>query len=231
MGRPFRRAFAPLVIAVCGGALLGLAACGGGGEDEKAVKANVARFFASDPRGCTLETERMVRNTQDVATTDAAIASCRRREQQRQSGADAGTPFAPSRGAAVADVSVDGAKATAVATLQGGDLNGQKLDVGLVKQGDVWKIDRIDGLKIDARLRAKYDSAFTPNVRTALKGKIPDDQVEATVTCIVQHFTASVPNDRLADQYEGKLAPGTLSKAGEEAAQACLATSSQNTQS
>ena len=44
-------------------------------------------------------------------------------------------------------------------------------------------------------------------------------------------FAASVPNERLADQYEGKLAPGTLSKAGEEAAQACLATSSQNTQS
>jgi hypothetical protein len=211
--------------------LLVLAACGGGGEDAKAVKANVERFFASDPRGCTLETERMVRNTQDSATTDEAIASCRRREQQRQSGGDAGTPFAPSRRAAVSAVSVDGPKATAKATLQGGDLDGQKLDVGLVKQGDVWKIDRIDGLRIDARLRAKYDSAFAPNVRTALKGKIPDDQVEATVGCIVQRFAGSVPNDRLADQYEGKLAPGTLSKAGEEAAQACLATSSQNSQS
>jgi hypothetical protein len=221
-----------LGVAACGGGLLlALAACGGGGEDAKAVKANVERFFASDPRGCTLETERMVRNTQDSATTDEAIASCRRREQQRQSGGDAVTPFAPSRGAAVSGVEIDGAKATARATLQGGDLNGQQLDVGLIKQGDVWKIDRIDGLKIDARLRAKYDSAFGPNVRTALKGKIPDDQVEATVACIVQRFAASVPNDRLADQYEGKLVPGTLSKAGEEAAQACLATSSQNTQS
>ena len=211
--------------------LLALAACGGGGEDAKAVKANVERFFASDPRGCTVETQRMVRNTQDSATTDEAIASCRRREQQRQSGRQAGTPFAPSRGAAVSEVSIDGAKATAKAKLQGGDLDGQKLDVGLVKQNDVWKIDRIDGLRIDARLRAKYDSAFGPNVRTALKGKIPDDQVEATVGCIVRRFAASVPNDRLADQYEGKLAPGTLSKAGEEAAQACLATSSQNSQS
>jgi hypothetical protein len=211
--------------------LLALAACGGGGEDAKAVKANVERFFASDPRGCTLETDRMVRNTQDSATTDEAIASCRRREQQRQSGGDAGTPFAPSRGAAVSDVSVEGAKATAKAALQGGDLDGQKLDVGLVQQNDVWKIDRIDGLAIDARLRAKYDSAFGPNVRIALKGKIPDDQVETTVACIMQRFTTSVPNERLADQYEGKLAPGTLSKAGEEAAQACLATSSQNSQS
>jgi hypothetical protein len=219
------RRLVPLVIA-----LLGLAACGGG-EDEQAVKANVERFFASDPRGCTLETERMVRNTQDSATTDEAIASCRRREQQRQAGQEAGTPFAPSRGADVSDVSVDGAKASAKAMLQGGDLDGQKLEVGLVEQNDVWKIDRIDGLSIDARLRAKYDSAFGPNVRTALKGKIPDDQVEATVTCILQRFAASVPNERLADQYEGKLAPGTLSKAGEEAAQACLATSSQNTQS
>jgi hypothetical protein len=218
-----------LVPVVC--VLLGLAACGGGGEDAKAVKANVQRFFATDPRGCTLETERMVRNTQDSATTDAAIASCRRREQQRQAGGDSGTPFAPSRGAEVADVSVDGAKATAKATLQGGDLAGQKLDVGLVKQSDVWKIDRIDGLRIDARLRAKYDSAFGPNVRNALKGKLPDDKVEAMVSCIMQRFAVSVPNERLADQYEGKLAPGTLSKAGEEAAQACLATSSQNTES
>jgi hypothetical protein len=211
--------------------LLGLMACGGGGEDAKAVKANVERFFASDPAGCTLETERMVRNTQDSATTDEAIASCRRREQQRQSGGDTGTPFAPSRGAAVSDVSVDGAQATAKATLQGGDLNGQKLDVGLVKQTDVWKIDRIDGLTIDARLRAKYDSAFGPNVRNALKGKIADERVEAAVTCIMQRFSAAVPNERLAEQYEGKLAPGTLSKAGEEAAQACLATSSQDIQS
>ena len=211
--------------------LLGLAACGGGGEDEKAVKANVERFFASDPRGCTLETEQMVRNTQDSATTGEAIASCRRREQQRRQGGDTGTPFAPSRGAAVSDVSIDGAKATAKATLQGGDLDRQKLDVGLVKQHDVWKIDRIDGLRIDARLRAKYDSAFGPNVRNALKGKIADDRVEAAVACIMQRFAASVPNERLAAQYEGKLAPGTLSKAGEEAAQACLATSSQNSQS
>jgi hypothetical protein len=211
--------------------VVALAACGGGGEDAKAVKANVERFFASDPRGCTLETEQMVRNTQDAASTDEAIASCRRREQQRQAGGDAGTPFAPSRGAAVSGVEVDGAKATAEATLQGGDLNGQKLAVGLVKQGDVWKIARIDGLTIDARLRAKYDSAFAPNVRTALKGKVPDDRVDPAVACIVQRFAAAVPNDRLADQYEGKLAPGTLSKAGEEAAQACLATSSQNTQS
>jgi hypothetical protein len=208
--------------------LLGLAACGGGGEDAKAVKASVERFFAVDPAGCTLETERMVRNTQDSATTAEAIASCRRREQQRQSGDAAGTPFAPSRGAAVSGVSVDGAKATAKATLQGGDLDGQKLDVGLVNQSDVWKIDRIDGLTIDARLRAKYDSAFEPNVRAALKGKIPDEQVEATVACIMRRFAASVPNERLADQYEGKLAPGTLSKAGEEDAQACLATSSQD---
>jgi len=208
-----------------------LAACGGGGEDAKAVKANVERFFAIDPRGCTLETERMVQNTQDSATTGEAIASCRRREQQRQSGGDAGTPFAPSRGAQVADVKVDGAKASATAALQGGDLDGQKLAVGLVKQGDVWKIDRIDGLKIDARLRAKYDSAFGPNVRTALKGRIPDDRVEETVTCIMRRFATSVPNDRLADQYEGKLPPGTLSKAGEEAAQACLATSSQDVES
>jgi hypothetical protein len=227
-----RRLLALLPVAVCGGGLLlAPVACGGGGEDAKAVKANVDRFFASDPRGCTLETERMVRNTQDSATTDEAIASCRRREQQRQSGGDAGTPFAPSRGAAVSDVSVDRAKATAKATLRGGDLDGQKLDVGLVKQNDVWKIDRIDRLRINAHLRAKYDSAFGPNVRTALKGRIPDDRVEATVTCIMQRFAASVPNERLADQYEGKLAPGTLSKAGEEAAQACLATSSQSTQS
>jgi hypothetical protein len=221
------RRLVPLVVSV----LVGLTACGGGGEDAKAVKATVERFFASDPRGCTLETERMVRNTQDSATTDEAIASCRRREQQRQSGADAGTPFAPSRGAAVSDVSVDGAKATAKATLQGGDLNGQKLDVGLVKQNDVWKIDRIDGLTIDARLRTKYDSAFGPNVRNALKGRISEDRVQAAVTCIMRRFAASVPNERLADQYEGKLAPGTLSKAGEEAAQACLATSSQDIQS
>src|SRR3954451_24199592 len=120
-----------LGVAACGGGLLlALAACGGGGGDAKAVKANVERFFASDPRGCTLETERMVRNTQDPAPTDEAIASCRRREQQRQSGRPTISPFTPTRGAAVSGVEVDGDRASATATLQGGDLDGQKLDVG-----------------------------------------------------------------------------------------------------
>jgi hypothetical protein len=208
-----------------------LAACGGGGEDEKAIEANVERFFAVDPRGCVLETDRMVRNTQDSADTSEAILSCRRREQQRKAGSEPVSPFAPARGAAVSGVEVDGAKASAQATLQGGDLDGQKLDVGLVKQRDEWKIDRIDGLRIDVRLRAKYDAAFAPNVRQALQGTVPSDRVETTLTCILERFTKAVPNERLADQYEGKLAPGTLSKAGEEAAQACLATSSQNSKS
>jgi len=222
----------PLVtLAACGGGpLLTLSACGGG-EDEKAVKANVERFFAVDPDGCSLETERMVRNTQDSASTADAILSCRRREQQRQAGRATVSPFSPTRGAAVSDVAVEGAKATAKATLKGGDLDGQALDVGMVNERDEWKIDRIDGLRIDARLRAKYDSAFAPNVRTALKGSVRDEQVEPMVACIMQRFAASVPNERLAAQYEGKLAPGTLSKAGGEAAQACLATSSQTSSS
>jgi hypothetical protein len=208
--------------------LIAIAACGGGGEDEKAIKANVERFFAVDPRGCVLETERMVRNTQDAADTGEAIASCRRREQQRQAGNEPVSPFAPTRGAAVSGIEVGGDRASATATLQGGDLDGQKLDVGLVKERGQWKIDRIDGLRIDLRLRAKYDAAFAPNVRKALEGSVPADQIEATLTCILARFAQAVPNERLADQYEGNLAPGTLSKAGEEAAQACLATSSRS---
>ena len=173
----------------------------------------------------------MVRNTQDAADTGEAIASCHRRELQRQAGKEPTSPFAPPRSASVSGVEVDGAKASATATLQGGDLDGQKLDVGLVKERDEWKIDRIDGLRIDSRLRAKYDAAFAPNVRKALARRIPADQVEATLTCIITRFAQSVPNERLADQYEGKLAPGTLNRAGEEAAQACLATSSQSSSS
>jgi hypothetical protein len=204
--------------------LLALAACGGGGKaaDEDAVKANVQRFFASDPRGCDLETARMVRNTQDVATTAAAVESCKKRERQRQAGQTTVSPFAPTTGAGVSAVSVAGDTATAKAKLQGGDLDGQVLQVTLVKQGDVWKIDRIDGLRLDDRVRATYDKAFTDSIRTILQGKVPDAKLDETLSCIQTRFAQAVPNDRLADQYEGKLAPGTLSKAGEQAAQACL---------
>jgi hypothetical protein len=204
--------------------LLALAACGGGGgaADQDAVKANVQRFFASDPRGCDLETARMVRNTQDVATTAEAVASCKKRERQRQAGQTTASPFAPTTGAAVSAVSVDGDKATAKAKLQGGELAGQVLQVTLVRQGDVWKIDRIDGLRLDGQVRATYDKAFTDSIRKVLQGKVPGSKLDETLSCIRSRFTQAVPNERLADQYEGKLPPGTLSKAGEQAAQACL---------
>jgi hypothetical protein len=127
-------------------------------------------------------------------------------------GGDAGTPFAPSRGAAVSDVKVDGAKASATAALQGGDLDGQKLAVGLVEQGDVWKIDRIDGLQ-DRRAPAReVRLGVRADVRTALKAGSPTTGSRRRRVHHAALRHRAVPNDRLADQYEGKLPPGTLSK-------------------
>jgi hypothetical protein len=200
-------------------AALSLVACGGSGDgQEGAIQTSVERFFAHDPRGCDLQTRRFLLNSEDEVDPRAALRQCR----ERESGNPATAGLAPSRGASVSEIAVDSDRAEADARLEGGDVDAQVIHVTLAKQGDAWKIDRLDGLTIDPTLREKLDALLRPTFRSALRGKVPDVALVATVDCVVAGGRRAIPNPRLAARFEGQLAPGTLGRAFEDVTRRCL---------
>jgi ABC-type glycerol-3-phosphate transport system substrate-binding protein len=133
------RLFALLAAALA--TALVLAACGdddggGGGseEDEAAITETIETATSStDASECTeLQTQSFVEQTQ-YKRGEEAIDACTE---------DAGDTIADS--VDVSGIEVDGDAATAQAAFTGGGLNGQTLTLSLVKEGDAWKLDRID---------------------------------------------------------------------------------------
>src|SRR5262245_53805225 len=132
--RQFRAVAAAAVVAVF--AAFALAACGGGddasSEDQDQITQAINAAAASgDPSACTqYQTQRFLEQTND-GTGEAAVKSC---EQ------DAADSVADS--VDVTDIEVDGDSATAKAAVTGSVFDGQTLDIALVKEGDVWKLDQ-----------------------------------------------------------------------------------------
>jgi hypothetical protein len=115
---------------------LTLSACGGdddGGNDEEEITEAIETVAVStDPADCTeLQTQNFL-DQNEIADGEEAIAEC-------EEGAEdaSGNP----ESIAVADVAVDGDSATASATPTGSPLDGQTLEVALVKDDDQWKLD------------------------------------------------------------------------------------------
>jgi hypothetical protein len=204
---------------------LALAGCGdsGGGDDEKGVRESVELFFAKkEPRGCDVQTERFLKNSEDEADLGAARQSCRKDEAERSSKELSDVGLEPTGGAEVSDIAVDGGKATAKATQQGGDIHGQVIDVTLVEQASRWKIDRLDGLELDDALREKIDRAIGRFLGQSFRDDLAADRIQPVVDCVLARGRRSFPNERLAARFQGQLPPGTLSKAFEDAARGCL---------
>lgn len=111
---------------------LSLAACGDSESDEERVEeAIVSSATNTDPALCTeLNTQSFM---EQLAKEDgkAAVEGCEE-EAENDEGADS---------VEVSKVEVDGADATAEVAVIGGGLDGQSLEVALVKDGDQWKID------------------------------------------------------------------------------------------
>lgn len=109
-----------------------LAACGS--SDEAEVKAAIEKSATTtDPADCKkLQTQEF---TEQASHESGGGAMGRCEEEAREGeGIEA---------AAVSNVKVDGAKATARVALRGGTLDGQVVEVALVKSGDQWKLDEI----------------------------------------------------------------------------------------
>jgi hypothetical protein len=179
---------------------LALAACGSSNSDESQIEEAVETSATStDPADCTkLATQQFIEQTTQSEGAEA-VKTCEK-EAKEESGA---------KSAAVSNVEVDGSKATADAALTGGGLDGQEVEVALVKEGDQWKLDEITGF-------TKFDQAKVIETLERELAKPSNEVGKSVAACIVKAFEEA-PEDEFE---EALLSPST--NGFEELAGACF---------
>jgi hypothetical protein len=144
---------------------------GGTSADEQEITdAITASATTNDRRNCTeLQTQRFVEQTTGE-TGEEALKSCQ--EEGGESVAD---------DAEVSSIEIDGDSATADAALSGSFFGGQTIEIGLVKEGDQWKLDELLGF-VDLDLQALANA-----IGTSLE---EEEDAPAEVTdCVVGNIT------------------------------------------
>lgn len=124
-----KRLIFPCVLLV---SALAFSACGSGSSDESKIEEAIeASATASNPAACTkFQTQKFTEQTTQESGK-AAVKQCEE-EAEKEEGA---------KSVKVSNVNVSGSEATAEAALSGGGgLDGQVLEVSLVKEGDQWKL-------------------------------------------------------------------------------------------
>jgi len=148
---------------------LALAACGssGGGDEGEIEEAIETAATGTEPSKCTeVETQAFVeQNTRESGK--AAVKQC---EEE--------APEENAESVAVSNVEVEGEEASAEAAITGGSLNGQTLEIALVKEEGNWKLNELTGF-------AKLDQA---KLAEALGEKLEESgEVEPELaSCIVE---------------------------------------------
>jgi ABC-type oligopeptide transport system substrate-binding subunit len=135
-------------------AALALAACGGGGsstsggDEEGAIVAAIEKSATTnDPSKCT-ELQTQAFNEQEKATSGKEATEICEEEAEGQE--------APARSAKVSNVQVDGETATAEAAIGGSALDGQTVELELVKEEGDWKLNQfLQFTKFNAKRLAK----------------------------------------------------------------------------
>jgi hypothetical protein len=183
-----------------------LAACGGGGSDgsedgdasseEAQVEQTIEEVSASkDPSKCTVYATSAYLEQTTGLTGEEAIAQCERE-----------APETPDAEVAVANVEVDGAKATAEVTFEGSDFDGQTVRIALAKEDGSWKTDEFvefldfdrapilkaieEGLEEDAELAPSFIACFLEQFE-----QLPEAKLEETIL-----------SEKRAEQLSTKLA-------------------------
>lgn len=150
---------------------LGLAACGGGGEsDEDKIVSMIEKSATStDPANCKeTQTQQFMEQTSGGSGSEA-VKEC---EKETKSGED--NPEAVN----VSNVKVEGEKATANVEFEGGNFNGQTVEVALVEEEGNWKLNELTGF-------AKFDP--TQLVGALAKKLEENPEIEPRVaSCIVE---------------------------------------------
>ncbi len=115
---------------------LAFAACGSSGGDEGEVEEVIeASATTTDPADCKkLQTQQFMEQI-SRESGGAAVEACEA-DAKDDEGLD---------GATVSAIEVNGSSATAEAALTGGGLDGQTVEVALIKDGDQWKMDEVVG--------------------------------------------------------------------------------------
>jgi hypothetical protein len=161
--------FTALAVAFVLGAFA-LAACGGSdsNQDEDDITAAVDTAATStDPSKCVdVQTENFANQT------DGSVKECQK---------NAGDAVADS--VDVSNIEVDGDKATADAAVTGSVFDGQTLQLGLVKEGDQWKLDEFSGFAdFD---REAFIGAFLDEIKS------DGDTPASAVACLQKQFEAA----------------------------------------
>jgi hypothetical protein len=113
---------------------LSFAACGSSSGDEGEIEEVIeTSATTTNPADCKkLNTQEFMEQTTQESG-NAAVKECEE-EAKKEEGA---------KSVSVSAVEVDGSDATAEAALSGGNLDGQTLEVALVKDGDQWKLNEV----------------------------------------------------------------------------------------
>lgn len=161
--------------------VLAFAACGSSGGDEGEVEEVVeASATTTDPADCKkLETQQFMEQI-SRESGEAAVEAC-----EDDAKDDEGV-----NGATVSAVVVEGSDATAEAALSGGGLDGQTVEVALIKDGDQWKMDEVvkftdfdhahlvDGLEKELsdtdKSEAKFASCFVEAFKQASEAEVEE---------------------------------------------------------
>jgi hypothetical protein len=170
-------------------AALALAACGGGGsstssgDEEGAIAEAIEQSATSnDPSKCTeLQTEKF--NEQEKGTSgDEATEICEEETEGNES---------PAKSVDVSKVKVKGEKATAEAAIGGSALNGQTVEIELVKEDGDWKLNqflqftKFNAKDLGAALEEEFEEAeedVSPELAKCISagvGKLSQKEAEA----------------------------------------------------
>lgn len=110
------------------------AACGSSSDEEGEVEAAIeTSATTTDPADCKKVNTQQFMEQVTRESGEAAVEECEE-EAKNDEGSDS---------VGVSGVEIDGSGATAEAALSGGNLDGQTLEVALVKDGDQWRMDEV----------------------------------------------------------------------------------------
>ena len=175
-----RRLLLPFVLIA---SALALTACGGSSSnDESEIEAAIeASAKSTNPADCKkVNTQKFVEQTTRTQGPEA-LKQC---EEEASEGNGV-------KSASASNIEVDGSKATADVGLNGGSLDGQEVEVALIKEGKQWKLDKLTGF-------VSFDQ------KTAVEGfekqfAEPGSKVSKSVaSCIVKAFEKA-PQAKLED--------------------------------
>jgi ABC-type glycerol-3-phosphate transport system substrate-binding protein len=162
--------------------VLGLAACGGGGEsDEDAITSTIERSATStDPTVCgETQTLNFMEQTASGSGKEAE-KQCEKETEEE----DSNDP----ESVKVSKVEADGGKATADVEFEGGTFDNQKLEVALVEEDGNWKLDELTGF-------ARFNAAgFVDSLAEQLE---EEAQIEPQVSSCIVEGLEEAPKDQL----------------------------------